>query len=82
MDKFIPTLRASIRYLFLVGLFSAFPVHAEDPVQPPPAYLKAPRQVLAAGGYTCVLDEEGMKCWGMNYSGAAEVPKGLKNPAA
>jgi hypothetical protein len=38
---------------------------------------------LAGGqGHTCVIDDNGVACWGDDFYGQATVPTGLINPAA
>jgi len=44
--------------------------------------LTHPQYVSSGYSHTCVIDDEGVKCWGNNRSGQTEVPKGIKNPKA
>ena len=39
------------------------------------------RAIAAGNSTTCVLDDEGVKCWGSNASGEITVPAGIKNPS-
>jgi alpha-tubulin suppressor-like RCC1 family protein len=41
-----------------------------------------PTSVAAGGFHSCALDEDGVTCWGNDYSGQATVPAGLSNPSA
>ncbi len=44
--------------------------------------LKNPIAVSSGGRHTCAIDDEGVKCWGLNDYSQTNVPSGLKNPKA
>lgn len=45
-----------------------------------PQSLNNPTQISAGLMHTCVLDDNGVKCWGGNALGQASVPSALLNP--
>ncbi|MEI6399010.1 MAG: RCC1 domain-containing protein, partial [Pseudomonadota bacterium] len=45
-----------------------------------PEGLKNPKIVSSGSDHTCAIDDDGVKCWGVNYSGGTNVPSALKNP--
>ncbi len=62
------------------GQIECFHEHMEDhhPILSPPLVVGVVRQLSAGTHHACVLDDEGVKCWGSNYYGQIEVPAGLK----